>query len=301
MKNDDDEISVTKKKKTLTLAELEDIYEHKKWQPLWTTLFVFGLSSFYMLLPPALQEIALEETMLAIPFLAFRASLSFMKLTDGKYAWLFTIVPAIVLGWLILAILGCVGSAVHNRALRSRQKKRHHYKSRLSTIYGPEQGDFAFTSPAGQNLAQSPCTSEPAVYCETDDDDDDLDDSHLSEPPWRDDLPPPPPHDATPPSVLPDRVRPQGNNNAPQTGPERPMSIQDHELRLHELVGNQVVVVGLQHRSDLNGQYGLVEAYLEDQQRYRVIIQDEAFALRPKNLERAYANNAFAWRLASKG
>jgi len=254
-------------KQHVTLEDLEDIYGEMTWRPLWTTSLAFVVAQFYMFLPAALQEIALEETLLFIPVVAFGATRQLIKMQEGRFASLIMLFAAIAMGWLLLAVLGYFGSAVHSKAHRTRRKQqeRHQRSLVVSTPPSSEKTTRAWVDDAETD-------DDAVVHCEESlqEDDDDPQNEGAAAP------------------------------QEEEEGPPTPRSPFEADLHLHEMVGSTCLVVGLQARRDLNGREGSVEAYLEDQQRFRVIVDGAAYALKPKNLERSHPS-AIAWKLASRG
>ena len=134
--DDDDEPVIEQRlpERDVTLEELEEIYGHMTWRPLWTTSLVFFVAQIYMILPAALQEAALEETMLIFALVAFGTT---KAISNGQYAGLIMLIAAIVIGWGALVVLGFLGSAIHSSASRNRTLKQARHQRSLHLLAAP--------------------------------------------------------------------------------------------------------------------------------------------------------------------
>jgi len=266
----------------VSLEEYEAMYEDATWRPLWTSAVLLVLVKSYVVLPATLQDIAIEETLLAVPLAAFGATQALIGLENDELAWLTILGAAVVLGWAGLFVAAVSGAALHRRAHRQRLVRRASHRRSIATAFSTSIGasdddDVSVVDslpppppPAEKTASDRDLTpfSEVSrhddvalVHCASqgDDDDDDVRESPRAQ-------------------------RPISTGSA--------ISVSPADLRLHELVGHRVVIRGLKTRPDLNGLPAYVEAYDEDSKRYRVACRGAPFALRPENLERVVAEPA---------
>mmetsp|Transcript_8155 Transcript_8155/g.11361 ORF Transcript_8155/g.11361 Transcript_8155/m.11361 type:complete len:271 (+) Transcript_8155:4796-5608(+) len=140
--------NVSEKKEDATnippLEELEQLYEHVHWRPLWTSTIVFIILRGYMILPPVLQEYSIELSILAIPLIAFAG----FSLITANFPFYFLLIIVLILAWVFLVALAQIAQYAHRRAHHSRQLSMKYRQQSLEALFPDNDGD---TSIKGDN------------------------------------------------------------------------------------------------------------------------------------------------------
>ncbi|KAJ8603328.1 hypothetical protein CTAYLR_009038 [Chrysophaeum taylorii] len=157
-----------------THDELEEIYDHTTWRPLWTSTAILGVAALFLRLPAEIQELVMEEMALFIPILAFAISTAFFG--AGRLpASVNIIISSIVLGWGGVLVFGLLCDLLYRCAHRSRLARQQRRRLALATTFGSSTSSI-IARQATQVTSMTELSTDRAsaikVHCDEEEEDD---------------------------------------------------------------------------------------------------------------------------------